>query len=288
MLAGALALSSAPPPAFGVNDKAYYATEAQVNFVRPGLVFTITGVTVGSDGTVTASVKMTDPKGVALDRDGVTSPGPISARLAMARIPSGQKQYVSYTIRTRNSAITGTPVVQATADAGGVWTKVDEGVYDYQFGTKLPAGYDVDATHTIAVYGSRNLSEFDFPTSYDDATFDWVPSGAPVTTTRDVIKTATCNKCHDPLALHGGTRRTMEVCVLCHTPQTTDDRTNNTVDMIEMTHKIHMGANLPSVVAGGTYKLAGSDFSEVGFPPTPAAAMPATNRTPGPSRPRPI
>lgn len=266
MLAGALALSSAPPSAFGVNDKAYYATEAQVNFVRPGLVFTITGVTVAADGTVTARVKMTDPKGVPLDRDGILTPGAISARLTMARIPSGQKQYVSYTTRTRNSAITGTPVIQATADANGTWTKVEDGVYDYRFGTKLPAGYDVNATHTVAVYGSRNLTEFDFPTSFDDATFDWVPSGAAVTTVRDVIKTASCNKCHDPLALHGGTRRTMEVCVLCHTPQTTDDRTNNTVDMVAMTHKIHMGASLPSVTAGGTYKLAGADYTKVVFP----------------------
>ncbi len=266
MLAGAVALSSAPPPAYGVNDKAFYATEAEVNFVRPGLVFTITGVTVAGDGTVTARVKMTDPKGVPLDRDGIYTPGPISARLTMARIPAGAKQYLSYTTRTRASAITGAPVIQATADAGGVWTKVADGEYNYQFGTKLPAGYDQTATHTIAVYGSRNLTEFEFPTSFDDAVYSWVPNGAPVTVTRDVIKTATCNKCHDPLGLHGGTRRTMEVCVLCHTPQTTDDRTNNTVDMVTMTHKIHMGADLPSVIAGGKYSLADTDYSKVSFP----------------------
>lgn len=271
MLAGALALSSAPPPAFGVSDKAYYATEAQVNFVRPGLVFTITGVTVGTDGTVTARVKMADPKGVPLDREGIFTPGPISASFILANIPSGAKQYVAYTTRKATSPITGVSATQAGADSGGAWTKIADGEYDYKFGKKLPAGYDMNATHTVAVYGSRNLSEFDFPTSYDDATFDWVPSGAAVTTVRDVIKTATCNKCHDRLGLHGGSRRTMEVCVLCHTRQTDDPDTGLSMDMVEMTHKIHMGADLPSVQAGGEYKIIGHnqsvhDYSHVVFP----------------------
>jgi OmcA/MtrC family decaheme c-type cytochrome len=271
MLAGAVALSSAPPPAYGVNDKAFYATEAQVNFVRPGLVFTITGVTVANDGTVTARVKMTDPKGVPLDREGIYTPGPISASFILANIPSGAKQYVAYTTRTQTSPITSQSAVQAGTDSGGVWTKVADGEYSYKFGKKLPAGYDMNATHTIGVYGSRNLTEFEFPTSYDDATYDWVPSGAAVTVVRDVIKTATCNKCHDQLGLHGGSRRTMEVCVLCHTPQTIDPDTGNSVDMVPMTHKIHMGADLPSVQAGGEYVIIGNrqsvhNYSHIVFP----------------------
>ncbi|HNY39724.1 MAG TPA: OmcA/MtrC family decaheme c-type cytochrome [Bryobacteraceae bacterium] len=271
MLAGALVLSSAPPPAYGVNDKAYYATEAQVNFVRPGLVFTITGVTVGTDGTVTAGVKMADPMGVPLDRDGIYTPGPISASFILANIPSGATQYVAYTTRTQTSPITGKSAVQAGTDSGGAWTKIADGEYSYKFGKKLPSGYDMNATHTVAVYGSRNLTEFDFATSYDDATFNWVPSGAAVTNTRDVIKTATCNKCHDQLGLHGGSRRTMEVCVLCHTRQTDDPDTGLSMDMVEMTHKIHMGADLPSVQAGGKYMIIGNrqsehDYSKVVFP----------------------
>lgn len=271
MLVGAAALSSAPPPGLSVNDKAYYATEAQVNFVRPGLVFAVTGVTVAQDGTVTARVTMSDPKGVPLDRLGVFTPGAISASLILAHIPAGATQYMAYTTRTQTSPITGQSAVQAGTDSGGAWTTVSEGVYDYRFGKKLPAGYDPNTTHTVAVYGSRNLSEFDFPTSYDDATYDWVPSGAAVTTTRDVIKTATCNKCHDQLGLHGGSRRTMEVCVVCHTRQTDDPDTGLSMDMVEMTHKIHMGADLPSVQAGGEYKIIGHnqsvhDYSHVVFP----------------------
>ncbi len=108
-------------------------------------------------------------------------------------------------------------------------------------------------------------------TQYDDDLFTFVPDGSKVVTVRDVIKTESCNKCHDQLAFHGGTRRSMGLCVLCHTPQTTDPDTGNTVDMPVMTHKIHAGKDLPSVKAGGKYQIIGhnqtvADYSTVGFP----------------------
>jgi OmcA/MtrC family decaheme c-type cytochrome len=66
----------------------------------------------------------------------------------------------------------------------------------------------------------------------------------------------------------------MELCIMCHTPQTIDPDTGNTVDMPVMTHKIHMGRQLPSVVAGKPYQIIGnaqrvSDWSTVGFPADP-------------------
>jgi OmcA/MtrC family decaheme c-type cytochrome len=62
----------------------------------------------------------------------------------------------------------------------------------------------------------------------------------------------------------------VELCILCHTPQTINPDTLLSQDMPVLIHKIHMGKNLPSVIAGTPYRIwhrgAWSDFSDVGFP----------------------
>jgi hypothetical protein len=45
-----------------------------------------------------------------------------------------------------------------------------------------------------------------------------------------MIKTSSCNQCHDQLAAHGGSQRVVELGILCHTPQTTNPNTGNAVD----------------------------------------------------------
>jgi OmcA/MtrC family decaheme c-type cytochrome len=170
-------------------------------------------------------------------------------------------------VKERVGGVTGANVEQATTDSNLVFQKVAVGEYDYTFSTKAPAGFDKTATHTIGAYARRDLSEFDLGTYSDDATYNFVPDGSPVKTTRDVVRTISCNRCHQKLTAHGtGGRQSVEVCVLCHTPQSTDNTTEGTVDFKVMIHKIHMGADLPSVQAGGAYKVGRADFSTVEFP----------------------
>ncbi|MBI2680867.1 MAG: OmcA/MtrC family decaheme c-type cytochrome [Candidatus Solibacter usitatus] len=271
VLLGSVALVSAPKPAYSKREKAFFADPSIVAFVRPGLVVQIESAAIAADGTITAKFKITDPKGLPLDRTGTYTPGAVNTSFIAATILAGQQQYTAYTTRLQTSPITGVSATQAGADAGGTYQQVGEGEYVYTFHTKAPATIDRNATHSIGVYSSRNLTEFDLGTSFDDNVFNFVPNGTPVVTTRDVVRTTSCNQCHDPLSAHGGARKSTELCILCHTPQTTDPDTGNTVDFKVMVHKIHQGEGLPSVEAGVPYQIIGfgqgvNDYSSVVFP----------------------
>jgi hypothetical protein len=157
--------------------------------------------------------------------------------------------------------VTGISAVQAAADWGGVFEKIADGEYQHTFRTRAPAAIDRSATHTIGIYGSLNLDEFDLGRQFADAVLDFVPYGSTVVTVRDVVRTESCNACHDQLSAHRGSRRSVALCVMCHTPQTIDPDTGNTMDMPVLAHKIHMGASLPSVQAGGKYVVIGNQQS---------------------------
>ncbi|MCU1237333.1 MAG: hypothetical protein JWP63_5300, partial [Candidatus Solibacter sp.] len=200
VIAGAAVLSSATRKTeFTPRDKAFYASSNTINFVRPGLTFTIVSAKIAADGTLSVDFKITDPKGLGLDRLGITTPGAVSTSFLVAYMPKGQTQYTSYITRVRNSADGKISATQATGENTGVYTQVADGEYLYTFANKLPKTFDPTVTHQIGIYGSRNLSEFDLGTNYDDAVFNFVPAGG-TPTPRDVIKTASCNKCHDQLA----------------------------------------------------------------------------------------
>jgi OmcA/MtrC family decaheme c-type cytochrome len=272
VIAGSLALTGAPRRPFGIHDKEYYVDPMTLQFIRPGLAINIVSATIANDGTISVDYKLSDPKGMALDISGITTPGPISVSFLAAYIPKGQEQYVSYITRNETDTVTGSgrTTVEATADSGGTTQTVAVGEYIYTFKNKAPAGFDPTATHRIGIYGSRNLTEFDLGTNYDDATFDFAPAGG-TPAPRDVVRTADCNKCHDSLAAHGGSRKSVELCIMCHTPQTTDAETNNTLDFKVFIHKLHDGSGLPSVQSGTPYQIVGyqnavNDWSTVEYP----------------------
>ncbi len=268
---GSVALVSAPKPAFTKHEKAFFADSSIVAFVRPGLQLTILSANIASDGTITTRFRITDPKGLPLDKDGAYTPGAVSIDFLAAVLPKWQTQYTPYTAEVRTSEITGDPVVNGNPDEAGTFQKVGDGEYTYTFGTKAPSGFDASATHTIGAFASRDLADFDLGTNYTDATFNFVPNGSAVVNVRDVVKTASCNTCHDPLSFHDGTRRSVELCVLCHTAQAADPDTGLSLDFKVMVHKIHQGADLPSVKAGGTYAFMTEDgtvfdYSTLVFP----------------------
>lgn len=250
---------------FSPREKAFYADDQTVQFVNPGLVISIKGATIASDGTITVQYTLADPNGLPLDNTGVTTPGTISTSFVAAYLPNGQEQYTAYTTKAASGAVV-TSTNQPGADSGGTTTVLGSGAYQYVFKTKA-AGFDSTATQTIGIYGSRNLTAYNLGSNYASTTFNFVPNGSKVTHTRDVIETSSCNQCHEQLSAHGGSRRGVNLCVMCHTPQNVDPNTGLTVDFKFFIHKIHMGSSLPSVVAGGKYAITTSfgtsDYSTV-------------------------
>jgi OmcA/MtrC family decaheme c-type cytochrome len=106
---------------------------------------------------------------------------------------------------------------------------------------------------------------------YFDVTFDANGNSVAVTDpskTRKMADVASCNGCHDKLALHGGGRVDTQYCVMCHNPGTTDPVSGNNVNMATMVHKIHSGKLLANAatVGGEDYYISSHDYAEVGFP----------------------
>jgi len=241
---------------------------------RTGVVVKIQSAAIAKDGTITVRATITDTDGVPLDRLGLATPGPVSMSFIAACIPPGQPQYVSYTTAVAKATLNNNPSqTQAANDSGGTFTTNAIGDYTYTFKTKAPANFDPAVTHSIGVSAQRNLSEygtFDEWSETSNDVFTFVPNGSAVKVTRSVVTTDACNQCHNPLIGHGGSRLKVELCIMCHTPQTINPDTQLTQDMKVLIHKIHMGSSLPSVKAGTPYRIwhrsQWSDFSTVVFP----------------------
>jgi len=260
---------------FSPRDMAAFAPQAAVQYVNPGLFFSIVSAKIATDGTISVDYKIFDTgaTGLPLDQAGVLTPGAVSPRFIAAYIPKGQEEYVSYNVSTVSAVSGGATATQAGGDSGGTTTTVATGEYIYTFKTKAPTGWDPTATHRIGVYGSRNLTAYDLATYNATALYDFVPAGG-TPAPRDVVRDADCNTCHASMAFHGGSRVGVGLCIMCHTAQTVDPNTGNTLDMKVFIHKLHMGASLPSVSIGKkAYQIYGhggySDFSKIVYPSNP-------------------
>ncbi len=139
-----------------------------------------------------------------------------------------------------------------TGAANGTLVNNGGGSYTYTFKKNLSTatlpdgttliGYDRSLTHRVSIYtGGHNG-----PTGEGD--FDFVPNGAAVTQTRNIVNTATCKNCHGPeFAGHGGDRVTVEGCNTCHSPDSYDAQSGESIEMAVMIHKLHAGNELPAV-----------------------------------------
>ena len=214
------------------------------------------------------------------DRDGnpLAGQAPNGVRFALAKLVpedlvNGQpSEWVSYinVSRAPNAAFPdGSTQIQATTETGNAARFVDngDGTYQYTFSfdiqnvtTPVVVPFEPNLTHRVALQLGR--------TSINNAAYDFVPAGGAVTDQREIVNNAACNACHDVMFFHGGGpegggRRDIQYCVTCHNPGTVDPETNNSVDMMLMTHKIHAGSSLANgyVIVGYGNRV--YDFSNI-------------------------
>ena len=156
-----------------------------------------------------------------------------------------------------------------------------DGYYTYTFKTNITdpsqtngVVFEPNRTHRVAIQLSyvNGSGERVLVNPYFDFTIDAAGKSVPVTDankTRKMTDVASCNGCHEKLALHGGGRVDTQYCVMCHNPGTTDANSGNSLDMATMTHKIHAGKLLNK--GGEDYTIWGyqnskHSYAEVGFP----------------------
>ncbi|HEU4727794.1 MAG TPA: OmcA/MtrC family decaheme c-type cytochrome [Kofleriaceae bacterium] len=242
----------------------------------PGVDIAVAGLTFDKTG---AHVEFTvaDPQGVPLDL-GASKVGVSFILAQLATNPDGSPgQYTAYTTRTAtkqfpapDASVSATQATNESVSAGKLET-VDAGRGSYRYTFAAPVtDMDPGLTQTVLALAVRDMG--DGGEAIDRDLFSIVPAGGDPLV-REEVTDQTCNSCHGTLAAHGGRYTSPRQCVLCHTPQTSDPDTGNTVDFRAMIHKIHAGEELAShqVDPSVHYTIVGfmnsvHDFSSVALP----------------------
>lgn len=210
-------------------DNEFYLENEIFTVLRPGVEFELLDFQIPGDNRPVVRYSLKDPAGLPLDMDGIFTYGPVDVRMMLTFIPAGEENKVTYHDGYR--------------DRDGEYTAEGQGVYTYRFSTVLPTNYDADATHTLAAVTTRDLRDYGLERYYDNDVHNFVPSGSEmVTPPRDIVRTATCNRCHDPLAMHGGRYREVQVCQQCHLPALYDEEEDISYSLNVMIHRVHREA----------------------------------------------
>lgn len=245
----------------------HYLSDAQIAFLRPGVNITIDSFTVVPGAKPEVVYYLKDDLKQPLDKDGGLTPGVISVSFIFSRWDAKNRIYMPYTGRVSTT----TGLRSPGTDSGGTTTALELGKYKYVFGTAMPADMDKTATNTLGVYGNRNMTGYLQKNYYAPNVFkEMRVDGGTADKAWGAMEVTACNACHDTLGttFHGGTvyggqRSTPKMCAMCH-----NTNLNADADAKVAFHKVHMGANLPSVKGGKPYVWGGRDYSTVAYPPS--------------------
>lgn len=243
----------------------------------------IGSVTINSPPVVTFA--LSDENGKPLNpKDMIAANSSNRFRFYIARLDD-KGRYVNYIKNAAGTAPSYDGNDNASAIPGRI-AEVSPGVYTYTFTNdikdstktfqhfssasmlgKKATTFDATKTHTVVAQilrkGTKNGKAFD---QVVNPYINFRPDGGTVTTTREIAPISGCNNCHGVLAIHGGSRIEMALCIVCHTAGVTEDGTSATasVDMKEMVHNIHMGKAMPDKAYFKTSTF--SAFSTMTYP----------------------
>jgi OmcA/MtrC family decaheme c-type cytochrome len=216
-------------------------------------------------------------------------------------------------------------VIAEQSDLASGSTYLGNGLWSYTFPAAIPDAYLppyndttafdeddgelsgqplLDGTYTVGMYVSWDYSVGPQSGFHDvgNATSDFLIGSTATLQPREVVAQTNCNQCHVELQAHGGRRRSVVLCAMCHTAGAEDKNDpaasvgttpGVTIDFRVMIHKLHNGAHLPSVLGVATnpdgtrnyaatphpYQLVGfnnsvNDFSHVFYPVWPNLSSP--------------
>lgn len=167
----------------------------------------------------------------------------------------------------------------------------DSADYDYAGGWGDLSGRALDAgNYTIMVYAYRNVvvDGVTYREVSDPGLFETrIGSTGATDGYPGHVTDAKCNACHGMLTFHGGGRKGVKGCVMCHTAGAEDRPTAgsgtqapepDSIDFKIMIHKIHAARELSVVQNGGKYDLVGfnnnlADFSSGHLPSMQGGAL---------------
>jgi OmcA/MtrC family decaheme c-type cytochrome len=194
---------------------------------------------------------------------------------ATAGVPSRWQSYINRSVAA-SSAGGVTPVlpnaIQANVETGVAtgWTELGAGRYRYvstvdlaNVTTPIAVPYEPTLTHRLSI--AVDLSGSAGPLEPDNAYLDFVPAGGTATS-KLIATTANCAGCHVRFGEHGGSRRTVEYCVVCHNAGTTDPESGESVDLAYLAHSIHRGENRTSPYVVYGFNNSVFDTGEVTYP----------------------
>ncbi len=258
------------------------------------LAASLTAARVTSDGHLQVDYALADAEGAPVAATSDLSNSWVAGVLGTTDAANGSLPAWQSLVMTTAAA----PAVPVpTSESKGTVEDLGGGKFRYTFDAALPAGYDKNATYRVGLFSRRPLPGVTpaEASTYDiaNAVLDFVPAGGTAAP-HDMVSNQACNTCHGIIQAHGGFRRETRLCAVCHTTQlvnagttdTADPSQPNVLDFGRMTHRIHMGKALPSVVDAAAKKDTAWSYGIASrFAPTPPGKFVYGGVCPDPAKP---